>query len=327
VTHAAPLPREPFDAPYESTPLVTVVICTHNRSAQLRQTIRELLDQDCPPGGFEVLVVDNRSTDATPDVVRDFAATGRVRYLTEPKVGLSHARNTGWRSARGRYVAFLDDDAVPCPGWLAAIVEAFAATPCAGIVGGRVEPVWEGERPPWLSDELALMLTIVDWSATPKEIEDLRAEWLVGANMAATAAALTEVGGFHPRLGRSGGNLLTSEDVFFTKQIIRRGHRCVYYPPMAVRHPVPAARLTKGWFRRRCLWQGVSDAVMQLIEESPSPRRRIRLALARAARLVASPRTLSAIVLPTDDPRRFTEKCFAWIAVGHIAGLLGAGRQ
>jgi len=313
--------------PGDQAPLISVIICTHNRADFLRRAIRSVIDQSVHPSDFEIIVVDNGSTDATRDVVREFEAAGNMSYVFEAALGLCHARNSGWRSARGRYLAYLDDDAIALPGWLAAIKDAFAATPAAGVVGGRVEPIWEGERPSWLSEDVARCLTVLDWSATPKVITDVRVEWLVGANMAIPATVMVEMGGFHPGLDRVGRNMLSSGDVFLQKQIIRRGYVCLYQPAMAVRHVVPAARLSKKWFRRRYYWQGISDAVMQLIEDSPSAARRTGGAAALAVGLLRSPRALLALVLPTDDPVRFTLKCFTWIAVGHIAGLLGAARR
>src|SRR5262249_46367751 len=143
-----------------------------------------------------------------------FDSAGNVRYISEPKIGASIARNTGWRSARGRYIGFFDDDAIACEGWLAGIVEAFATTPNLGIVGGRVDPIWEAPRPAWLSDDVALSLSVLDWSSVPKIIEDSSVEWLISANMAVPACVLAEVGGFHPRLDRYGTRLLSSGDVF-----------------------------------------------------------------------------------------------------------------
>jgi len=309
-----------------SPPLVSVVICTHNRAARLGGAIRSVLEQDAAGVPVELLVVDNRSTDGTRQLVEAFAGAP-VRYVFEPDLGLCHARNTGWRAARGRYVAYLDDDAVAEPGWLRAMAEAFETTPGVGIVGGRVEPIWEGARPPWLSDEVALSLTIVDWSPTPRIIADLRRQWLVGANMAVRAAVLRDVGGFHPRLDRVGSRMLSSGDVYLQKQVVARGHRCLYAPAMAVRHAVPAARLTKQWFRRRYYAQGLSDAVMQLLDGRASPRARAGTAARMAARLVTRPRDLGALLLPTSDPDRFARKCFAWIAVGTVVGLMGAVRR
>ena len=309
-----------------SSPLVSVVICTRNNATLLRHAILSTLDQDFPGESFEVVVVDNGSSDATRETVFEFTSCRPVRYVLEPSLGLCHARNAGWRCARGRYVAYLDDDALACPGWLAAIPRAFeATTPSPGVVGGRVEPLWEAERPSWLSDHLARGLTIVDWSDRPHLITDLRQEWLAGTNMAAPAAVLAEVGGFHPWLDRAGANMLSSGDVFLEKEIVRRGYPCFYDPAMSVQHRVPASRLSKGWFRRRYYWQGVSDAVMQLLEERPSPARRASDALARTVDLLTCPRDLRALASISDDPDHFERKCFALIAVGHITGLLGAG--
>jgi len=311
----------------ERAPLLSVVICTHNRAAYLRKAVASALAQELPGSEFEVLVVDNRSTDDTARVCADFAGAPNLRYVHEPRLGLCHARNTGWRSARGTYVVYLDDDAIAEPGWLASAKAAFEIEPDTGVVGGRVDPIWEGERPAWLSDDIALSLTIVDWSPEPKRIPDVRVEWLVGANMAIRADVLAEVGGFDPRLDRVGNNMLSGGDVFLQKQILERGHACVYHPGMAVRHLAPKSRLTKRWFARRYYWQGISDAVMELIAADPSPGRRLRLALGRAARLLARPRALLNLLRPSDDPARFQERCFTLIEVGHVAGLLGAARR
>jgi len=312
------------DSRSEAGPLISVVICTHNRADYLPQAIRSVLDQGMPPGRYELIVVDNRSTDRTREIVRPFESNPSVRYEYEDVLGLCHARNTGWQKARGRFVAYLDDDAIAEPGWLAAIEEAFSSMPGIGVVGGRVDPIWAGARPTWLSDEIALSLTILNWSEHPKVIEDLGREWLVGANMAVPRSVLSEVGGFHPSLDRVGGRMLSSGDVFLEKQILNRGHLCLYHPKMAVRHLVPTSRLNKRWFIRRYYSQGLSDAAMQLIEEAPSRKERFRRAITLASGLFRSPRRLAALFLPRNEPGPFTEKCFAWITVGQIAGLLGA---
>jgi glucosyl-dolichyl phosphate glucuronosyltransferase len=96
---------------------------------------------------------------------------------------------------------------------------------------------------------------------------------------------------------------------------------------MAVDHLVPASRLQKEWFVRRYYWQGISDAVMQLIAERPGATRRAIEAAHRTARLLMSRQKLRALRSSSDDPDAFTEKCFALIEFGHIAGLLGAARR
>ena len=308
---------------------LSVIICTHQRAGGVARALHSLFTQDGLAHGVEIIVVENGATGDTRQVVLDQAARGYpVRYVHEANLGLCHARNRGWREARAPIVAYLDDDAVVCPEWLHAIVRAFdEGGPTRGCVGGRVLPDWELPPPRWLSRQVSLGLTIVDWSPKPHQITDVRLEWLVGANIAFRTRALEAVGGFHPRLDRVGTHLLSSGDVFMLKQVMRAGFTCWYEPAMAVRHRVAATRLTQNWFRRRYFWQGVSDAVMQLIEESPSSRQRIRDAAARTVRLLAEPRRLAALTRITDDAARFEEQCWTWIAVGHVAGLLGAARR
>jgi glucosyl-dolichyl phosphate glucuronosyltransferase len=302
-------------------PSISVVICTHNRAASLQATLDSLLPQLAGTAA-EVVVVDNASRDGTKAVVRSYG--DRVRYVYEPELGLCRARNTGWRTATGEVVAFLDDDAIAEPGWLAAITRSFAGQPRPGIAGGRVTPQWEAERPSWLADDVAVSLTIVDWSTVTRPIRDHRGEWIVGANMAVRRDVLEQVGGFHVGLDRVGTRMLSSGDVFLQKQVMEFGHLCIYEPAMAVRHAVPAARLHQGWFTRRYYWQGVSDAAMLLIEESPGGLRRFGLALSRAARLAIAPRKLVALALPARGPARFSRKCLALIEVGFVAGMFGA---
>jgi glycosyltransferase involved in cell wall biosynthesis len=304
-------------------PQVSVVICTRNRAGLLQQAIASVVEQEVHRADLEVIVVDNGSSDGTLDVARSFGPP--VRYLREDRIGLCIARNTGWRAAIGRYIAFFDDDAIAAPGWLEAICEAFATgPPDLAIVGGRVEPVWQGPPPTWLSRDVAGSLAIVDWGPAADFIGDIRRRWLAGVNMAVRRSVLEEIGGFHPWLDRVGGKLLSSGDVFLQKQALERGYRCLYLPEMTVRHLVPTARLTQGWFRRRFLWQGISDAVMLLIERGPTRGERLRLAIRRAAKMLRSPGKLAALIRPTVRPNTFRTKCHALIDVGYILGLLGA---
>jgi len=312
----------------DGEPTISVIVCTHNRASDLERALASVFEQDNRGVAYEIVVVDNRSTDATPQVVeRAIEAGWPVRYVFEQELGLCNARNAGWRAAKGKICAYLDDDALAQPGWLRAIQSAFAAHPDAGVAGGRVDPIWEAQRPSWLSDDVALSLTIVDWSKAPKLIDDVAMQWLVGANIALPRKTLEEVGGFHPALDRVGNRMLSSGDVFLQKQVMRRGYRCLYDPAIAVHHKVPASRLNQGWFLRRYFWQGVSDAVMQLLEERPSWTGRIRSAGRRTLALLASPAAVRSLVARTEDPHEFTRKCFALIEVGHIAGLLGAARR
>lgn len=308
--------------------VISAIICTHNRATYLPKAIQSLVDQTIAKDKYEILVVDNCSTDSTREEAARFSRRADIRYVYEPTLGLSHARNTGWRNAKGRYAAYLDDDAIACPVWLETIIEVFeTVVPRPGCVGGKVEPIWEAPRPAWLSDDLVTSLTVIDWSPRPFALPDLRQQWLAGANIAFPVEILERLGGFVSGLDRAGKKLLSSGDVFLEKQIVQAGWSCFYHPAMAVAHHIQKARLEQSWFIRRYYWQGLSDAAMQLLAEAPSRSERLRLASVKALELLRSPRQLLNLARPTDNPKRFTEKCFTWIAVGHIAGLLGALRN
>jgi glycosyltransferase involved in cell wall biosynthesis len=207
---------------------------------------------------FEVLVVDNGSTDDTADICKGFCARNRnFRYLVEERPGLAIARNKGLAESSTDIVAYTDDDAAPEATWLERIGNAFATLPDdLGIVGGDVVPIWEAERPVWLSDMLLRPLSAgLKWSV---DARFLRAgEWLVEVNSAYRKSALLRVKGFPEHLGRV-GDMLLSGDGACNVLIERAGFRLYYDPKVLVRHHIPASRITRTWFRRRSFWQGVS---------------------------------------------------------------------
>jgi glycosyltransferase involved in cell wall biosynthesis len=308
--------------------VVSTVVCTHNRAAHLALAIQSLVDQHTPKEQYEIIVVNNCSTDDTPQVVEQFLGKANINYVYESTIGLSHARNRGWQSAKGKYIAYLDDDAIASPDWISTITETFESnTPRPGCVGGKVVPMWEAPRPHWLSNELVTCLTAIDWSDTPLVISDLNKNWLVGANIAFPIEILRQLGGFVLGLDRAGKNLLSGGDVYLQKQIAKAGYTCYYQPKMLIRHFTAKSRLNQQWFMRRYYWQGLSDAAMQIIEEQPSIVGRLRLASPKILSLFFPPRKMANLVLPRHDKQRFTEKCFSIITVGHIVGLLGAIRK
>jgi glycosyltransferase involved in cell wall biosynthesis len=222
-----------------------------------------------PRGQYEVIVVDNGSSDDTRGITATFCQDrGNFRYLGEPRTGLSIARNTGIAASRGEIVAFTDDDAEPDTSWLERILKRFEEFPSnVGIVGGDVTPVWEGQRPAWLSDHLLRPLSAgLHWSTEPRVLRS--GEWLVEVNSGYSKAALNRVGGFPERLGRV-GDLLLSGDGAVNLLIQRAGYFLFYDPSILVRHHIPPSRLTKDWFRRRAFWQGVSmNLLHRFVEET-----------------------------------------------------------
>ncbi len=270
------------DSKGAETLLVSVVICTHNRARYLRETIRSLASQTLRRECFEILVVDNASTDETRcTVLEELSHVKNIRYIYEPVLGLAHARNTGWRNAKGQYVAYLDDDGLACQTWVERIVEAFATVnPAPGCVGGRVDPIWESPPPAWISDDLASLLAVVNWSHRPIFLSG--EQYLAGVNMAFPRALLAELDGFHPGVDRLGKKLLSNGDILIERLLEAKGYGIFYDPNILVRHFVPKLRTTKKWLLKRSYWQGVSDVVMDQVLH-PVTRRSLLKSISRDA--------------------------------------------
>jgi glucosyl-dolichyl phosphate glucuronosyltransferase len=248
---------------------ISVVVCTRNRRSCLAQCLEAIEAQTLSRQCYEAIVVDNGSDDDTSEVVASFCRrNAHFHYVAEERVGLSIARNTGVRHSCGEIIAFTDDDAAPEPSWLEQILGcARALSDDVGVIGGDVIPIWEAERPDWLSDNLLRPLSAgLKWSAAPRFLRS--GEWLIEVNSAYKKAALLSIGGFPENLGRVGDSLLSGEGGI-NLLIERAGGRLYYDPTILVRHRIPAARLTRTWFRRRMFWQGVTmNLLMRYVEET-----------------------------------------------------------
>jgi glycosyltransferase involved in cell wall biosynthesis len=245
------------------TPVLSVILCTLNQAGYLRKALASLVAQTLPRAAYEVLVVDNGSTDATRETVEAFQHMENLKYLCDPVLGLSHARNTGWQKARGKYAVYLDDDAVASPDWLARILHRFETlVPQPGSVGGKVAPIWEAERPQWLTRELEHHLSLVDWRDSPMFLDEDRF-YLAGTNVSYRRGILQESGGFQTNLGRKGPLLLSNEELWMQYFLRSRGYLIWYDPEILVHHHIKAQRLSQSWFYEKFFWQGVSDAILE----------------------------------------------------------------
>jgi len=301
--------------------ITSVIICTHNRANELVDAITSVLSQGADPNTYEVIVVDNASTDRTPEIVRARAAqTKNLRYLLEPALGLSCARNAGLHAALGKYIAYVDDDAIAEPGWLAHIPEAFAAGSNVGCVAGKIEPIWGAPRPAWLDDRLLGYVSVLDCSPVPTWLNDNEPPF--GANVIYSRDALIQAGGFSTSLGRKGSLLLSNEDILVNRKLRSSGYRVYYDPRIAVRHRVPAARLTATWMKRRAYWQGVSDALLERELAQASLFAVTVKRLRCLASLARNPREILAVMRHGNDPEAFTMACRAFTKFGYAtAGL------
>ncbi len=296
---------------------ISAVVATRNRAGYLRKALESLANQTLSKELYEIIVADNASQDDTRQMVSEFSNIPNLHYVYEPVIGVSRARNTAWRQARGTYVAFLDDDAVARPEWLAKFLEVFATfAPEPGMIGGKCEPIWEAPKPDWLSDKMLGYLSIVHWSEAPIFLG--RSKWLSVCNMAIPMDALRKAGGFREDLGRQGGRLRANPEIYLRQQIESRGLRSLYHPEIVVGHHISQARLNKKWFRERACWQGLSDTIMRKPGRRPSHLARSGQTLAKIGWLL--PRLLLAII-SVSPAARFRRQCQVIEAIGYISGL------
>jgi glycosyltransferase involved in cell wall biosynthesis len=257
---------------------ISVVLSTYNRAAILPAALDALLAQhgDVP---YEVIVVDNNSTDGTGELVRRYVSADphRVRYLFEPRQGLSYGRNTGIAGARAPIVAFTDDDGAVASTWIERLKRAFDEYPDCSYVGGRVLPRWSHEPPRWLTTAHWSPLALQDYGERPIEVGAAWPVCLVGANLAFRREVFDRVGMFESRLGRIKDGIGSTEDHEMQLRIWRAGLHGVYVPDVLMAADVPPNRMTRAYHDRWHREHGRHCAQMRLREHIPqefAPMRR-----------------------------------------------------
>jgi glycosyltransferase involved in cell wall biosynthesis len=229
-------------------PGVSVVICCHNSAQRLRPTLAHLAAQQAPPGlDWEVIIIDNASTDDTAEVARaawpaDHPAEFRV--IPEPQAGLSFARHRGFHEARYDIISFVDDDNWVCPEWVRLVTEVMDAHPEVGACGGCQEEVCEVEPPAWF-ERHKTVYAVGPQAEAPGVMTGLW-ECLGGAGMSIRRSAWQQLldRGFQPLLaGRQGSALTSGEDIEFMYVLRLSGWSLYYEPRMRIRHFIPAGRL------------------------------------------------------------------------------------
>ena len=197
-------------------PLVSVVVCSYNGARTIRHTLEGLSRLDYP--GYEVIVVDDGSTDATPQIAAEYD----VRVISTENRGLSNARNTGWQAATGEIVAYIDDDAYPDPHWLKYLVARFYNTQYVGVGGPNVAPPGDGPIADCVANAPGGPVHVL--------ISDWEAEHIPGCNMAFRRSALAAVGGFDPRFRAAG------DDVDICWRLQERGWEIGFHAAAMVWH-------------------------------------------------------------------------------------------
>ena len=294
---------------------ISVILCTYNRCETLARALDSVALSTLPESvDWEVLVVDNNSSDQTREVIEEFCRrhTGRFHYLFEGRQGLSHARNAGIRESQGDVLAFTDDDVTVEPTWLQNLTAHLHNGDWVGA-GGRIRPDRTFLPPRWLSlegQEALAPLTIFDRGPNACELT----EPPFGANMAFKRNVFEKYGGFRVDLGRCGEGMLSNEDTEFSRRLLTAGERLRYEASAVVYHPVTENRLQKQYFLT--WWFGKGRAEIRELGVSPDTKWRVAgIPFVQFRRLaVWTLRWMIAI----EPARRFTNKIKVWASAGQI---------
>jgi glycosyltransferase involved in cell wall biosynthesis len=272
---------------------------------------------------------------AAEALARVVAAHAGVRLLVVDRPGVSLARNAGAAAARAPYVAFIDDDAIPAPDWIACILAAIAeASPPPAVIGGRILPRWEAPLPRWWPPELRGVLSIIEHEgrgayrtpALPPRLEPY------AANMVVHAPTLLLAGGFPAAIGRYGGVLLSDEEVQLAWTLQDAGHPVLYDSRIVVHHQIQLSRLNPSWLLSRLYWQGASTvATRRLLGASrsvwPEAVRRLAVVLLFAPAALVPRRSVALLPLRwrLAYALGFLRAALGWRAAAAASRLAGGG--
>lgn len=231
--------------------MVSVVICSRNRCELLRRTLAGFCSLVVPADlTWELLVVDNASTDATDQVVADHLGRLPLRRVYEPTVGLSKARNTAVRAAAGDLVLFTDDDVKVDPAWMTAYVAAARDAPHAAYFAGLIHPQFGAGVPAWVSRNQKALAGMLSWRDLGPHARELRrGEFPYGPNMALRRVLLRS-DLFDERVGRAGDDQVRGSESSLFLYLERQGLRGVWVPGAMVHHYIPPSRANVGYLWR-----------------------------------------------------------------------------
>lgn len=237
---------------------VSVLIATRNRSSLLEQTIGRLVQQDIPKSEWELIIIDNGSSDATQETLARVRRRLPLVVFREPRPGKNQALNRALPHVRGDLVAFTDDDIIPDPGWLRNLLEAAQRWPDDTIFGGLIEPLFPAGAPSWLQDPGFRYGSMAFAHYAPAPGEGPVDELPFGPNLAIRREVLA-----NDRFSESIGPSPMGSESELLMRLRARGHRCIYVPSARVEHEVRMEQTSFSWFYDRAFRFGRTEAQLE----------------------------------------------------------------
>ena len=241
--------------------MISVIICTYNREKYIYNVLKSIAENDLSRKEYEVVLVNNNSTDNTEQECRRFEADFpevKFRYCLETSQGLSYARNCGIRQSEGDLLAYVDDDATVNKEYLSTYARFFAKRPDAVAAGGPILPVYETEEPSWMTHYTRQLITGKLYLGD-KEREFPRGAFPGGGNACYRKSVFDTVGLFNVELGRKGNSLIGAEEKDLFDKMTTNGMHFYYLPTAILYHIIPPHKLTQDYFDRLTFSIGQSE--------------------------------------------------------------------
>ena len=244
--------------------LFSVIVCTFNRANMLRDCINSLCNQSLDKRLYEVIIVDNNSTDNTRKVVEEFLSERIIKYVFEEKLGLSNARNRGLLESRGQYIAYIDDDARAAVNWLEVAHSLLSVLSYnLDCLGGPCYPFYLSKKPDWFKDSYETRKT----SEEQKFIS--KGDHISGSNMIWARQSLSDIQGFNVQTGVIGEKLVLGEESLALEKLwqIRKEAKVFYSPNLLVYHWVPDFKMTVVYRLKRRFAEGQYNAYSTTVQK------------------------------------------------------------
>ncbi|GJM28679.1 MAG: glycosyl transferase family 2 [Cyclobacteriaceae bacterium] len=245
-----------------SQPTLSIIVCTYNRDKYLVKCLEHLSNQSAHNDVFEIVVVNNNSTDDTDRVCSDFKKNHheiQFHYVTEKQQGLSICRNRGLKVSAGLLVSYIDDDAFADSDYVKNLIRYFREHPEVDAIGGKVTPVYQGDPPDWMSRYLLPLVASLDKGEQSKPFGGV--QFPIGANMAFRRSVFSEAEPFHTGLGRKGKFLGSGEEKDLFYRLKRRKCQIHYVSDVKVLHYIPESRLDPAYIKKMAQGIGQSEAL------------------------------------------------------------------
>ncbi|MBK5720274.1 glycosyltransferase family 2 protein [Dysgonomonas sp. Marseille-P4677] len=241
----------------------SVIFCTYNRAKYIYNAMKSIAEQDFPYQDYEIVLINNNSTDATESICSQFQKDYphiQFRYFVETNQGLSYARNRGVAESRGEILVFVDDDATAFDHYLSSIDILFKENPSVGACGGPIEPVYEVVKPKWLSHYTEQLIGGALYEGD-KVKPFKNGKYPGGGNSAFRREIFEKYGLFNVDLGRKGTGLIGAEEKDLYDRLTRGKEQFYYLPQMGIYHYIPEKKLTESHFRELTYSIGKSERI------------------------------------------------------------------